>query len=103
MNGSQTLVGAGGVGLVIANFWFSPAKSQTSAGLFGSGDPAVAHKAILGLGGEILFVIVATMLAGISQTWATVMTLVIVGLGILWAIHHYSKSTTSTTPGGKPA
>jgi uncharacterized membrane protein YuzA (DUF378 family) len=102
MTGSQTLVGAGGVALVAANFWFGPSKKTVSAGLFGNGDPATAHKGLAGMAGQMVFVIVATILAGLSDTWATVMTLVIVGLAILWAINHYTKSSTSTSPGGTP-
>jgi hypothetical protein len=80
------------VGLVVANFWFGGSRSAVSAGLFGSGDPGVAHKALIALGGEMLFVIVATVLAGISSTWAATMTFVIVALAILWAINHYSSA-----------
>lgn len=97
MTGTQSLVGFGGVGLVAANFWFGGQRSQVSAGLFGSGDPGVAHTALLTLGGEMLLVVVVTVLAGISDAWAGVMAAVIVGLWILWAMHHYGKQSSPTT------
>lgn len=102
MTGSQTLVGAGGVGLVFANFWFGGDRPQVSASLFGSGDPGTAHTALVKLGGEMLLVVVLTVLAGLSDQWGSAMAVVIVGLAILWAINHYSKSSTpqSATPGG---
>lgn len=105
MNGLQTLVGAGGVGLVAANFWFGGQRSTVSAGLFGSGDPGVAHKALVTLGGEMLLVVVLVVLAGISDAWAAAMAVVIVGLAILWAINHYGSSSSSsqTKTGGAPA
>lgn len=103
MNGYQTVVGAGGVGLVALNFWLGGQRSQVSAGLFGSGDPGVAHKALVTLGGEVLLVVVLTVLAGISDAWAAVMAVLIVGLGILWAINHYGSSSSSSAKTGGAA
>lgn len=103
MTGSQTLVGAGGVGLVVANFWFGSDRQGVSAGLFGSGDPGTAHTALVKLGGEMLLVVILTVLAGLSDQWGAAMAVVIVGLAILWAINHYSSSSSSSktaTPGG---
>lgn len=97
MTGAQTLVGAGGVGLVAANFWFGGSHQTVSAGLFGSGDPGAAHSALLGLGGEMLLVVVLTVLAGLSDAWGTAMAVVVVGLAILWAINHYAGSGSSTS------
>lgn len=105
MTGSQTLVGAGGVGLVFANFWLGGGnqRSTVSAGLFGSGDPGAAHTALLSLGGEMLLVVILTVLAGVSDAWGAAMAVVIVGLAIIWAINHYgtgSKSSAPSTSGG---
>ena len=99
MTGAQTLVGAGGVGLVFANFWLGGGnqRSTVSAGLFGSGDPGAAHSALLSLGGEMLLVVVLTVLAGVSDAWGSAMAVVIVGLAIIWAINHYGASSTSST------
>jgi hypothetical protein len=99
VTGSQTFVGAAGVGLVAANFWFGSSKDTVSAGLFGSGDPTAAHKALVGLGGEVAFVIVATVLAGISGSWAAALSVIMVGLFILWAINHFSSAKTTTSGG----
>lgn len=97
MNGAQTLVGAGGVALVATNFWTGGQRGSVSAGLFGSGDPGVAHKALLTLGGEMIFVVVLTILAGLGDTWGAAMAVAIVGLWILWAINHYAPTSTSGT------
>jgi hypothetical protein len=99
MTGSQTFVGAAGVGLVAANFWLGSARSTVSAGLFGSGDPSAAHKALLGLGGEVAFVLIATVLAGVNGAWGAAISVVMVGLIILWAMHHFSPATATTSGG----
>lgn len=99
MTGAQSLVGLGGVGLVGANFWFGGDHPTVSAGLFGSGDPGAAHGALLRLGGEMLLVVVITVLAGVSDTWGTAMAVAIVGLWILWAINHYAKGGVQGTKG----
>lgn len=96
MDGKQSVVAVGGVGLVLANYWIGGARGKVSAGLFNpGGDVAGAHRQLVTFAGELLFVGVATVLAGVSDSWASAMVAVIVGLWILWAIHHYS--------GGQPA
>lgn len=94
MNGTQSLVAAGGIGLVIANYWTGPAKAQVSSGAFQKGgDVAAAHGQIKIIAGELLFVGVATLLAGLGDTWATAMVVLIVALFTLWAINHYGGGT----------
>lgn len=101
MNGTQSVVGFGGAGLVFANFWFGNDKGTVAAGLFSKGgDAASAHKALLTVGGEMLFVIVATVLAGASDSIGTVMAVLIVGLWILWAMHHYGPTQRTTSSKG---
>jgi hypothetical protein len=105
VTGSQSIVGAGGIGLVLANFWFGSNRKVVSAGLFGNGDPSAAHQSLLVLGGEALFVIVATLLAGISDSWGAAMAVLIVALWVLWAINHYAggTQTQSASAGGAAA
>jgi hypothetical protein len=105
MTGKQTFVGAGGAGLVLLNFWTSPARQTVSSGVFtNSGDTAATHKSLAVLGGELLFVIVATLLAGMGDSFGSLMVAVIVALFVLFAINHYgggvstsSSSSTSST------
>lgn len=106
MTGKQTLVGAGGVGLVLVNYWTSETRSVVSGGLFTpGGDTGAAHRSLAVLGGELLFVMVATVLAGMSDSFGSVMVAVIAALFVLFAINHYgggvqttaAPSTSSTT------
>jgi hypothetical protein len=103
VNGPASIVGLGGAGLVFANFWLGNDKGTVAGGLFGSGDAASAHKVLLTLGGEMLFVIVATVLAGASDAIGTVMVVLIVGLWILWAMHHYGGLPTTSSKGATSA
>lgn len=86
----QSLVAAGGIGLIVANYWTGPARSTITGGLFGSGDTGAAHSQLGVMVGELLFVIVAAILAGISDAWGTAMVAVIAALFILWSIHHFA-------------
>lgn len=95
MQGKQTFVAGAGAALVLVNFWTSPQRSTIIGGIYGNGDPATAHQGLIKLGGEILFVVVATILAGLSDNFATIMVLVIVALFILWAMHHYGPKQTA--------
>lgn len=87
MDGGQAFVGAAGVGLVLTDYWLGSARSAISGSIFGSGNTVQAHGDLKVLGGELLFVVIATVLAGISTSWASVMAVVIVALWILWTIH----------------
>lgn len=96
MNTKQDLVAVAGIGLITANFWLGGARDTVSAGLFnGAAHPdqvASAHTSLKTAGAELLFVAVATLLAGMSDNAGTAMLSVIVALGVLWAIHHFSGS-----------
>jgi hypothetical protein len=102
MTGKQTFVGAGGLALVAADFWTSPDRGTVSGGIFNpGGNVTQAHTVLKKLFGELAFVIVATVLAGLGDSWGSAMAAVVVGLFILFAINHYgggvSSSSTSTT------
>lgn len=97
MTTRQSLVGAGGIALLVANFWTGEARATVSGGLFAKdGNPAAAHRELKVIGGELLFVAVATLLAGISDAWGTAMVAVIVALFVLWAINHFSPPQGGT-------
>jgi hypothetical protein len=100
MTGSQSIVGFGGAGLIFANFWFGNDKGTVAACLFGKGDTASTHRVLLTLGGEMMFVLVATVLSGASESIGTVMAVLIVGLWILWAMHHYGPTQSSSSSKG---
>lgn len=94
MTGQQTIVATGGLGLVVLNYWTGPNRATVAGGLFNpGGNTTAARKALVSLGGELLFVVVASVLAGISDSWGTAMVAVIVALFILWAINHYGGQT----------
>lgn len=101
MTGLQNVVGFGGAGLVFANFWLGGKRHEIANGLFGSasGNTTTAHGDLLTLGAEMLFVIVATVLAGISDAWASIMAVIVVGLWILWAMNYFGHFKQTTTGG----
>lgn len=90
----QPIVAAAGTGLVLANYWLGGARKQTSAALFDqkatSDQVTAAHSTIRNLFIELAFVLVATIVAGVSESAATAMLAMIVALAVLWAINHYS-------------
>lgn len=92
---SQTLVAAGGIGLIAANYWLGGAKQTVTAGTLTKGASADAtaasHTEIKKVAAELLFVGVATLIAGISDAAASAMLAVIAALFVLWAINHYTK------------
>lgn len=88
--GTQQIVGLGGAGLIAVNFWTGSQRKAVADGLFQKGsDTSKSHADLTQLGAEILFVVVATVLAGVSDSWANAMALVIVGLFIVWALNKY--------------
>jgi hypothetical protein len=102
MTGKQTFVGAAGLALIAANFWGSEAHATISGGIFNpGGNTAAAHGSLAVLGGELLFVIVGTVLAGMSDMWGSLMAATVVALFVLFAINHYgsgAKTTSSSSP-----
>lgn len=88
MDGLQALVGLGGAGLLLANEWRSPDRGLLGGVLWSKGtDPSEAHGALLRLGGEVVFLIVAVVLAGVSSTWATLVVVMLIALWVLWLIN----------------
>ena len=93
MSGNQTIVAAGGAGLLLVNYWTGPDRKTINDGLFNSsGDVGAAHHALIRYAAAAAAVLVATLLAGISDSWGGAMVAVIVALFILWAINHYAGS-----------
>jgi hypothetical protein len=103
MTGAQTFVGAGGAALVLVNFWTGEARSVVSGSLFSSGgNSQQAHSTLVVLGGELLFVAVAALLAGLSDGAGTAMSALVVALFVLWAVNHFggagSPAAQNQTP-----
>ena len=93
MSGKSNLVGAGGIGLIAANFWLGGARKTVGAGLVKGAQPGTAtnaHTEIKKVAAELLFVGVAVLIASVNDTAATAMLAVIVALFVLWSIHHFS-------------
>lgn len=94
MNTQQSVVAAGGLGLVAANWW-TKQRHVIFAGAFNSSastaQQAAAHKALLTVGAQLLFVAVASFLAGTSSGLGNAMVAMIVALAILWLITYNSR------------
>lgn len=99
MNGAQTLVGIGGLGLIAVNYWTGSQRAPVTSIL--STQPstqqlAQSHGALVEIGGEFLFVLVAVVLSGTSDGLGKALVAVIVALWVLWGINHYSKAPSSS-------
>ena len=94
MNTQQSVVAAGGLALVAANWWTGSRKT-IFAGAFNSSastaQEAAAHKALYALGLQLLFVAVAAFLAGINTSLGNAMLAMIAALAILWLITYNTK------------
>lgn len=99
MSATQTLVGLGGTALVAANFWHSPDRASVSSAIFSGSDLSSAHQAILDVAFEGIFVVVATVLAGVSDSWGSTMVVLIVALWILWLMNTGLGAAKSTHSG----
>lgn len=90
MSAQQQLVGAAGIGLVVANVWTGPQR-KSLAGVLGSStaavDTAAAHKTAKAIGGELLGVGALVLLAGASSSAGNAALIVLVALWVLWLTH----------------
>jgi hypothetical protein len=95
---SQQAIAAGGTALVALTFATGPRRAVLSRGLLESSpspaQTAAAKRELLNLGGALVFVAGATLLAGQSAAWSSAMLAVIAGLMILFAINRYGKAPT---------
>jgi hypothetical protein len=104
MDGTQALVGLAGIGLVAVNAWTGPDKAYLSSMLFTNTettDPTLEaknHAALVKIGGELLFVVVATVVAGVSGTWSTTVLVALVALWALWLINRKGGGVQATAP-----
>jgi len=90
MDGKTAVVGIGGLGLIAANFWNGNQRQAIGGTVWKGNNPQVAHKALLGLSGELLLVFLMYLGAGASDGLATAMVVVVITLWVLWAIAHYT-------------
>lgn len=90
MEGKQSVVALGGLALVGVNWWNSDQRGAISDAFAGHSHPAKAHSALLQMGGELLLVLVVTIVAGMSDSLGTGMLALIAALWILWGIQHYA-------------
>lgn len=93
MNTKQDVVAVAGMGLILADFWLGNDRAPVAAGLFGraGGSAGTAHADLKKYAGELLFVAVATLIAGLSSSAGSAMCALIFALGVLWSIQHFSK------------
>jgi hypothetical protein len=98
MNTQQTLVAYGGMGLIVGNFWTTQ-RHVFAAGAFNSSasttEQESAHSTLVKIGAEVVFVAVATLLAGTSKSAGNAMAAIIAALAIVWLIKWSSNRTTT--------
>jgi hypothetical protein len=94
VNGKQQVVAVGGAGLILVNFWLTGSRQTVSAGIFNNNatdaQTSAAHTELKKFGAELLFVGVATLLAGLSNNAGTAMVAIIAALFIVWAMNRYA-------------
>lgn len=97
MSGQQGLVAVGGIGLIGANYWLGGARQTVKAGALTPGattaQTTAAHQQLKTVLIELMFVGVGVLLAGISDAAGSAALAVLVALGVLWAINHYTTPT----------
>lgn len=104
MNGTQTVVAAGAVGLLAVNEWTNKDKGVFGGVLWNGTNPPAAHAALVRLGGELLFVLVLVILAGTGGSWPATAGAIVAGLWVLFLIRRYgatpaaAKSSATPTP-----
>lgn len=90
-SGQQQIVALGGAGLIVGNFWLGPERRTLADGLFHASATAAqqtaAHGALKRIGTAVVFLLVATILAGVSNTWGRVMAATVLGLLLVWAVN----------------
>lgn len=91
MDGTQTLVGLGAVGLLAANEWTGPDRGLFGGVLWNGKDATQAHKAMVRLLGELLFVVVLVVLAGLNGSWPTLVAVTVAALWVLFLINRNTK------------
>jgi hypothetical protein len=80
-----------GLGLVIANSLTSKTFSNIASILQGGGSTSDAHKALLLLVGQVVFVMVLAFLAEWNPDVGSVIVALLLGLWLVWAIGNASK------------
>ena len=101
MTGAQTLAGAAGAGLVLVNEWQGDGRRALAGVVWDrDADPAAARAALVRIGGELLFVVVAVVLAGLGGHWPAFITAMLVALWVLWAVNRHGGGRAPKTPGG---
>lgn len=103
MEGTQSLVALGGLGLVGVNFWTSAQREQVAATVWNKKGAAASHKVLTTVGGELVLVLVLVLVAGQSDSLANGMLAVIASLWVLWAMQHYGNAaqTSAGSTGGR--
>lgn len=96
MSAQQQIVGAAGVGLIVANAWTGPQRAQLAGLAGGSGSTADAHTALKHLGAEAVGVGVLVLLAGGNAQAAGAAAIV---LACLWLIFLAKRSGRTVAPG----
>lgn len=86
MSAQQQIVGAAGIGLVVANAWTGQQHKDLAALLSGGKDVDKAHAAAKQVGVELLGVGVLVLLAGAGRSAGNAAAAVIVALWVLWLI-----------------
>lgn len=102
-SGKQSLVGFAGAGLIVANYVKGNDRTSISSAIFGGGSSSAAHTAVIDITTEVLAVVVATVIAGVSDDAANLVLVVLVVLWILWVMNSDAKAPAKTTTVQQPA
>jgi hypothetical protein len=95
--GKQTLVGFAGAGLIAANYVKGTDRASISTALFGGGSTSSAHTALVDLSTEVVAVLIATVIAGASDSAADVVLVLLVILWVLWLMNNAKAPAKTTT------
>lgn len=103
---TRTPVWVGGLGLVAVNFWTSSQRDAIANLVFGDKQGAAAaqpgHAALVGIGGELVLLLVLFVVAGMSDQLASAMLAIVAALWVLWGITYYTRNQGASANNGKP-
>jgi hypothetical protein len=98
-SGKQTLIGAGGAGLLLVNFWTGPDRATVQAAILNPhASPAqrsAGHAELVKFGAALLVLVGAVIAAGVSDAFGTAAAYALAALWVLWLINRTAPATVS--------
>lgn len=106
LDGKQQIITAAGLGLIGLDMWKGKTRSDLGAVLTSSpaaGAIGTAHKDLIGVAAELLFVGGLVLVAGMNDQLATAGVAIMLALLLLWLMLHVGGGNPSTGSAAHPS